>query len=98
VRRRVQLEMREGKVLKCAVMQPYALLPSSCEPGGDGARVRPTHASSRRHIQAFTQRGEHFPDAGGRSCEAIERGGAAGAEGGAAGLTATGLHAFAYAV
>jgi len=94
----VQLDLCEGEVLQGAVMQARALLPSACQPGGDGSRVVPEHAPGCRHIQAFTQRGEHFHDAGGWSFEAVERGGAAGAEGGAAGLTAKGLNAFACAV
>jgi hypothetical protein len=85
-------------VLKCAAMQARALLTSACQPGGDGARVRPKDAPSRFPIQAFTERGEHFFDAAGGSCEAGEWGSATGAEGGAAGLTAQGLHAFACAV
>jgi hypothetical protein len=50
----VQVDMGEGEVLKCAAMQARALLPSACQPGGDGARVRPKDAPSRYHIQAFT--------------------------------------------
>ncbi len=98
VRRRVQVEMREGEVLQGAVMQARALLPSACQPGGDRFRVRPTHASSRCHIQAFAQRSEHFPDTGGGSFEAIERGIATGAESRAAGLTVQGLNAVACAM
>jgi hypothetical protein len=90
--------MREGKVLQGVVMQACALLPSACQPGGDGPGVRPKDAPGRCHIQAVAQRGEHFSDAAGGSCEAGERGGAVGAEGGAAGLTATGLKAWACAV
>jgi hypothetical protein len=98
VRRRVQLEMDEGELLQCAVMQPCALLPSACQPDGDRFRVRPKHVPSCCHIQAFAQRGEHFPDTGGGSCEAGERSSATGAESRAAGLAATGLNAFACAM
>jgi hypothetical protein len=94
----VQLEMRKGEVLKCAVMQARALLPSACQPGSDSVRVIPKDASSRFHIQAFTQGGEHFPDAGGRSFEAVQWGITTGTEGRAASLTAKGLNAFACAV
>jgi hypothetical protein len=94
----VQLDMGEGEVLQGAVMQACALLPSACQPGSDRARVIPKDAPSCCHIQAFAQRGEHFSDAGGGSFEAGERGVATGAEGGAAGLTAKGLNAFACAV
>jgi hypothetical protein len=65
--------MRRGEVL-----QARALLPSSCQPGGDRARVRPKYTLGRCYIQAFAQRGEHLPDAGGGSFEAVERGVAAG--------------------
>jgi hypothetical protein len=94
----VQLDMRKGEVLQGAVMLACALLPSPCQPGSDRTRVIPKYAPSCCHIQAFAQRGEHFPDARGWSFEAIERGVAASAEGGATGLTAKGLHAFACAV
>jgi len=94
----VQLDMREGKVLQGAVMPAPALLKSACQPGGESDRLIPKHASSRFHIQAFAQRGEHFPNTGGWSFEAVERGIAPGAEGRAAGLTAKDLNAFACAV
>jgi hypothetical protein len=94
----VQVKMREGEVLKWALMQARALLKSPCQPGSARARVRPTDAPSCCHIQAFAQRGEHFSDARGWCFEARERGGAAGAEGGATGRTAIGLNAFACAM
>jgi hypothetical protein len=75
----VQVEMREGEVLQGAVRSPCALLPSPAQPGRDCAGMISTYAPSACHIQTFAQRGEHFSDAGGGSCESGQGGGAAGA-------------------
>jgi hypothetical protein len=74
------------------------VLASPREPGHDGGVAMPEHAHRGGDRESFGQRRQHFANSLGRGFEAIQRGIAAGAEGGITGGAAQRLSALAPSV
>src|SRR5262245_29123604 len=80
------------------VVQGCAVLPGARQPSPKGWLAMSEHARGGGQLQSFGERGQHLSKALGRCFQAIERGIAARAEGGATRLTAQGLDALALAM
>ncbi len=86
------------KVLEPAVVERRAMCSGPRQPAGDCACAVPKHPYGSSDIETFSQCGQHLAHALGGALEAVQRGIAAGAEGGPTRLAAEGLDALMLAV
>jgi len=94
----IELDVRQMQALENAVVEHGSVLPSAGQPGGDCGMAVAKDPYCRRDIHPFCERSQHLRNTLGCGFEAVQWRISARAEGGAAGLAAQGLDAFALAV